>query len=84
VFAVGGPELAGIEPDSGPPVPGSYGEKIRATRPVVSRDEYMDRIGERLAALVLSGGPRGFLGSRSAERADGPHADLRPDRGAEG
>ncbi|MDQ6879254.1 MAG: hypothetical protein M3082_16485 [Candidatus Dormibacteraeota bacterium] len=61
VFAVGGPELAGIEPDSGPPVPGSYGEKVRATRQVVSRDEYLDRIGERLAALVLSGVREDFL-----------------------
>jgi len=61
-FALGGDQFAGIDPDTGKePAPGTVGAKRRETRRVVSRDEYISRMEDRLAELVLSGVREDFL-----------------------
>jgi hypothetical protein len=56
VFAIGGEQLLGTEPDTGrEPVPGSVGEELRRIHDVASRDEYFQMIGAQLMELTGSG-----------------------------
>lgn len=61
VATVGGEEFASAIPDTGPPVPGSYGEKLRETYAVVSREDYFRRMAVRLYRLVAFGLREDFL-----------------------
>lgn len=61
VATIGGEELASAVPDTGPPVPGSYGERLRETHTVVGREDYFHLIAVRLYRLVASGLREDFL-----------------------